>query len=131
MSKMGRLLVIAENNIKMPFLKERYDFIKLRRKGDVGHMMEVFEFQDSYRIISTKDKIEKMKPERIVVVGKLKDYRWLAQVICRVFGQWSSLVEQFKDPYGKTSVQINGKEVELLAFDNVDDWRKYYEKRTQ
>lgn len=127
---MSRLLVVAENNVKLPFVKEKYDFIKLRRKGDMDHMMEVFEYQDTQRIISTREKIEKMNPSRIVVIGKLKDYRWLATIICRVFGHFNSWIDQFESKHGQTKIKINGEAVELLAFDSVADWRAFYENKS-
>lgn len=127
---MSRLLVVSENNVKLPFVKEKYDFIKLRRKGDMDHMMEVFEYQDTHRIVSTREKIEKLNPSRIVVLGKLKDYRWLATVICRIFGHFNSWIDQFDSKSGKTTIKINGEDVELLAFDNAEDWRESLENKS-
>lgn len=124
---MGKLLVVAENNMKLPFLKEKYHFIKLRKKGDVDHMLEVFEMQDTQRLISLKEKIEKFNPKSIVVIGKLKDYRFLATIVCRIFGQYNSWIGQFNQSYGETTLKINGDDVQILAFDTLEDWRKYYE----
>ena len=128
---MSKLLVIAEKDLKLPFIKEKYHFIKLRQKGDVDHMMEVFEMQDTHRIVSLREKIERFNPKSIVVIGKLKDYRWLATIVCRIFGQFNSWMGQYDSTYGKTSLKINGKDVEILAFDNLEDWKVYYEVLTQ
>lgn len=127
---MGRLLVIAENDLRLPFVKEKFDFIKLRRKGDLNHMMEVFEMQDTYRIVALKEKIEKMNPERIVVIGKLKDYRWLATVVCRACGNFHSWISDHMNSYGTTHLKIKGEDVKLLAFDSLKDWRAYYENKS-
>lgn len=128
---MGRLLVIAEHDLKLGFLKEKYDFMKLRKKGDGDHMLKVFEEEDTYRIITLKERIEKLMPDRIVVIGELKDYRWLATVVCRACGNFNSWVADHGNAYGSTHLDIKGEKISLKAFDSLKDWRAYYEIKSE
>ncbi|QIK69970.1 hypothetical protein G7062_06565 [Erysipelothrix sp. HDW6C] len=99
------------------------EYLTLRRgHEDVSDIMEIFEVVEPSQVAVIRDEIKSIDPDKIVVVGRLDGYVWLGTVICRFFGQFNSWNEQRENPYGKTTLNINGKPVELIAIESLDDW---------
>ena len=126
---MLNLLIIGDGPCDLPFVKEDYKYIDLRDDDRSNNLMDVFEKENPERSKELREEIQRLAPEKIVVLGELEGYRWLGTIVCRCFGQFNSWLGQYENDYGKTVLKINDREVPLLAMNSVDEWRMYYEKR--
>ncbi|CAM3585468.1 hypothetical protein ERUR111494_01395 [Erysipelothrix urinaevulpis] len=128
---MRKLLVIADGPLDLSFLDEPFDTIDLRDDDKNVDLMDLYETIEPSKIKELREKIELMDPKDIVVVGELEGYRWVATIVCRCFGQFNSWLGQYENDHGKTKLNINGNDVNLLAIDTIKDWGYIDEIRTR
>ena len=91
---MLNLLIIGDGPCDLPFVKEDYKYIDLRDDDRCNNLMDVFEKENPERIKELREEIQRLDPERIVVLGELEGYRWLGTIVCRCFGQFNSWLGQ-------------------------------------
>lgn len=124
---MSKLLVIAQKELDLSFLSDDYTYLNMREPKDVENLMDVYEQIEPERCSVKRKEIEAINPDRIIVIGELEGYKWLATIVCRLFGKFNSWVGQYENDFGETEIVVNGKTVPLLAFKSVSDWRDFDE----
>lgn len=123
---MNKLLIISDREQNLGFVEEKYDFINIHLPSDKELLIHVFE-HDSERTKKLRKEIENHEPSRILVIGEMGEYIWLATVITSLFGKFNAWLGQYDQEYGKTSLNVKGKEVPLLALKTVEDYKIYKE----
>lgn len=122
---MSKLLVIAEKELDLSFLTVDYTYLNMREPKDVVNLMDVYETIEPERCDIMRKEIETIAPDKIVVIGELEGYKWLATIVSRLFGRFNSWLGQYDADHGETEIVINGKTVPLFAFKSVEDWREF------
>lgn len=108
--------------------KTPYLTLNLRLDESVTHeLMDVYETENPSLIGVLRTRLEEISPDVIVVIGESDEYRWLATVVCRVYGQFSSWRHQFDKPIGKTSLKIGNKTVTVYALSSLFQLEKLHE----
>lgn len=122
---MEKLLVLGDGlELKDVLAKKGIDadYMDLRRGHDSGEIMDIYEVVAPELCAVVREEIAALAPDRIVVIGASAEYRWDATIVCRLFGQFNSWMNQRQNPFGKTTLSIAGKDVELTAIDSLEDW---------
>lgn len=122
---MEKLLVLGdglEMINKLDGLGIKAQYLDLRRNHETAEIMDIYEVVAPELCAVVRDEISAIAPDRIVVIGASEEYRWDATIVCRLFGQFNSWLNQRQNKFGKTVLNIAGKEVELIAIDDLSDW---------
>lgn len=125
---MSELLIISDEELDLSFIDRDYDFLNIRKDGDWDHMMKVFEEQDPSRTDSVREAIKQFDPQEIIVIGEMEEYGWLATIITSMFGKFNAWLGQYDNRIGKTEINVNNRNVPLLALYSIEDWSQYNEK---
>lgn len=115
-----------------PLLDDKYKvenvkYIDLTKGYDSEEVMEIYEQIDPAQCSVLRNEILNYEPDLIIGVGVSKEYKWDATIIARVFGQFTSWHNQWKNAFGKTVLKVGDKDVELYAFDSLADIENYIE----
>ena len=122
---MERLLVLGDGKELQTTLLNKgvtFDYIDLRKGVEASEIMDIYETLHPEYIAELRSEIAAVNPDRMVVVGASDEYRWDGTIVCRIYGQFNSWNGQRGNKFGKTVLNVNGKEVGLIALDSVDDW---------
>ena len=99
------------------------EYLDLRMsKSNEIELMEVYESIHPEWIQKLRSIIQEFDPSLIIVVGESNDYKWLATVVARTFGQFNSWHHQWDKDYGKTQLKVNDKLIEVYAIKKIEDW---------
>ena len=123
---MNKLLIISDKEQNLSFVEEEYDFITIRKESDQGLLIDVYN-EDQERSQLLRKEIESYQASRILVIGEMGEYKWLATVITSLFAKFNAWLGQYEQDYAKTVLNIKGKETPLLAIQSVDDYKIYKE----
>ena len=105
----------------------QYHYIDLRKGIESDEIMTIYETMHPEMIGALREEILALSFDTIVVVGVSSEYRWNATIIARIFGQFNSWLGQYGNPFGHTVLNVQGKQVPLIALDSYDDWRYTHE----
>lgn len=122
---LGDGLEIKDELVKMGI---QADYIDLRKGHDSEEIMDIYEVIAPELCAVVRDEISHLAPDRIVVVGASADYRWDGTIVTRLFGQFNSWNNQRQNKFGKTVIQVAGKDVEVTAIDSLEDWAIAHEE---
>lgn len=119
-----KLLVVADGVLDVQGI-DGYDttYLNLRfNESSDSNLMDLYESIKPALISELRNEIVALKPDVIVSVGRLEGYLWNGTVISRCFGQFNSWNTQRSNPFGKTTLKIDGEDVVLYAIESLDDW---------
>ena len=123
---MNKLLIISDKTLDLSLIDENYDFINLRQTSDGDDLMAVYS-ENPERASLLRKEIEALKPSRILVIGEMGEYIWLATVLSSLFGKFNAWLGQYEQEHASTQVMVAGKETPMLAMKNLDDLNVYKE----
>lgn len=120
-----KILVLGDGLDLVPSIEKleiNFEYIDLRKGIEADEIMDIYETKHPEMIKSLRSEIESKTFDRIVVVGVSSEYRWLATIVTRTFGQFNSWLGQYQNPFAKTVISVDGKDVPLVAIDKLEDW---------
>lgn len=120
-----KLLVISDGveiTSKLDSMNLDYQYIDLRKGVKSNEIMDIYETLHPEMIKDLRAEIEGLDFEEIVVIGASEEYKWNATIVTRIFGQFNSWLGQYQNDFGKTVIQVNGKDIPLTAINTIEDW---------
>lgn len=126
-----KLLVLGDGpELKEALLSNGIDaqYIDLRRSYESDEIMDIYEIVAPEMCGVVREEIISISPDKIVGVGRSKDYLWDATIIARLFGQFNSWHGQWENDFGHTLIKVDGKSVPLYAIASLEDWEYTNEK---
>lgn len=123
---MNKLLIISDKTLDLSLIDENYDFINLRHEFDGEDLMAVYS-ENPERASALRKEIEGLEPTRILVIGEMGEYIWLATVLSSLFGKFNAWLGQYDQEHASTKVMVAGKETPMLALKRLDDLKVYKE----
>lgn len=121
-----KLLVLGDGpELKESLLKHDIlaQYIDLRKGHESDEIMDIYEVVAPEMCGVVRQEILSMSPDKIVVVGRSKDYLWDATIVARLFGQFNSWNSQRENDFGHTVVKVGDKSVSLFAIESLEDWK--------
>ena len=103
-------------------------YIDLRKGHDSDEIMDIYEQIAPEMCAVVRQEILSINPDKIVVVGRSKDYLWDGTIVARLFGQFNSWHTQWEDDFGHTVIKVGDKSVSLYAIESIKDWNYTDEK---
>ena len=103
-------------------------YIDLRKGYESNGIMDIYEVVAPELCGVVRQEILSINPDKIVVVGRSKDYLWDATIVARLFGQFNSWHTQWEDDFGHTVIKVGDKSVSLYAIGSLKDWAYTDEK---
>ncbi len=103
-------------------------YIDLRKGYESNGIMDIYEVVAPELCGVVRQEILSINPDKIVVVGRSKDYLWDATIVARLFGQFNSWHTQWEDDFGHTVIKVGDKSVSLYAIESLKDWAYTDEK---
>ena len=121
---MNKLLIISDNILDLSFIKEEYDFLNIRNVDDKDILMKVYS-ENPERASALRKEIETLAPNRILVIGEMGEYIWLATVLSSLFGKFNAWLGQYEQEFAETIIKVNDKETPMLAIKSLKDFEVY------
>lgn len=120
-----KTLIVSDGPLNLEGLNLEGEVVHIdMRKGEdaSNNLMDMYESLKPAMIGALREEIKAVAPSRIVALGRLEGYVWNGTVVCRCFGQFNSWNGQRENAFGKTVLSIDGKPVELVAIESINDW---------
>ena len=126
-----KLLVLGDGPGLKNVLEEKgidAHYIDLRKSYESEQIMDIYEVIAPEMCGVVREEILSLNPDKIVGVGRSKDYLWDATIVARLFGQFNSWHTQWEDDFGHTVIKVGDKSVPLYAIESLEDWEYTNEK---
>ncbi len=122
-----KILIAGKGLLDKNDLPLNAEYIDMSYGYEVDELMDLYEKIKPELCDSLRKAVTKGQYDRIVGLGESMEYKWNATVIARLFGQFTSWHGQWKNPYGKNTLTINGKKTDIYAIRDLNDYNLYVE----